>query len=333
MVPRTYGQIKDELARVSGIAGMTVTDPRLLRYVNLALETLFTRADFPGRTQLYRFEQFENRVALPYGLAAIERAAVDEVPINLVNRWYEFLRGGPGVQFTQKNTNRLIDRGESAVARQPNGTELYLRIYSYADERVGGVRPKVRITGYDADGKWIRTQTSAGWIDGFELELVGDQATNYQTSPMKVTHIVSIVKPVTKARIGLFYWHQPLDQEYIAGEVPHSVENSAFRIYELPSVCTGTTVTMQALCRRRFVPISADSDQMPITSIPALRYMLMGIAAHEAKDLTNAAQFITLAIEQLVTESTYYFPTPDTTPAVDVVNPELTAGTNDEYVQ
>lgn len=332
MIPRTYGQMKDELARVSGIAGITVTDPRLLRYVNLALEILFSRADFPGRTQLYRFEQFENRVALPYGLLAIERAAVDEVPINLVNRWYEFIRGGVGLQLTNKSTDRLIDRGESAVARQPNGTELYLRLYSYADERVNGARPRVRITGYDADGVWIRTQTSSGWIDGFELELAGDQANNYTTSPVKVSHIVSITKPVTRARVGIFYWHSTLDQLYIAGEIPHSVENSAFRIYELPSVCSGQIVTMQALCRRRLTPIIADSDLMPISSIPVLRYALMAIAAQEAKDLTNATQFLTLAIEQLTTESAYYYPEPDTTPAINVVNPNLMSGDNDEHV-
>lgn len=309
----TYGQLKDSLARVSGFSGMRTDSTRLLEVVNQAQRDLFfSGMDLPWVTQIYCFSLFENRIALPQRFAAIDKLCFDYTPISLMNQWYEFISDGPGPQINTDSrwVSVAIDRGTSPVARQPSEA-MYLRVYSYEDERSsGGVRPTILIKGYDADGKWVRSQSTSGvWSDGVTVELCGDSSTNYADTPVKFSSISEITKDATNGRVGLYYVDNTDSSVlYVAGELEHDTLSSSFRIYDLPANGSNATTAVQALCRLKFREVAEDTDTLIIPSVSAMKYMIMSLADIEAKKFNTAATLRQMSYDALAKEIAYFYP-------------------------
>lgn len=316
MVARTFGDVKEQLKRVAGQSGLRVDDARLVEYTNLAVERLLAECENPvGSLHRIKLCQYDRILALPSAYERLVKFSVDRGQVPVVNSWYEFLDYGPGHQDKISSVNVAIDRGESPIIRDLPSAGVLIRAYSYADERVDAVRPKIKVYGYDQYGVWVRTETEGVWSDGIELELRGDAATNYHESTVKFSKISSVVKPVTNGVVEL----HAID-EYgttaLLGRYSHKETNPSYRIYFAPGIdkCEGSVV--HAVCRVRYQDIKSDSDLMLITSLPALRIAMRAIALEDSDKALDALALWRVAASILHKEAKHYYGSAN--PPVDV---------------
>lgn len=315
MIKRTWADVKTELARVAGQAGVRADGDSLRNYANLAQERLITAGEWPFCYARLKFAQYEGLIALPSEFEALIKADVDRSPVKVFDRWYEFLEYGPGQQDKQGWTASAIDRGESPVYRQPGATAQVVRVTAAVDELVGDERRTVTILGYDGSGEWVRTEVDGVWQDGETVELKGDQEENYADTETLFKVITQVIKPATNGAVSISYINE-FEEETIAARYRHNEVNPTYRTYFLPSIATDTTALVHALVRRRFTPVAADSDLLLVTSLPALRLGVIGIAQQDAGKTVEAEQTFAIAAGILREEAKLYSGSPK--PPLDV---------------
>lgn len=286
---RTYGEIKSQLARVAGQSGLSVGDTRLLEMVNEAQERLCTLGEWDEMYDRIRFCQYEGLVALPVEYSNITAVVIEGRPHELTDPWFEFVSAGPGPVTSQYEV--AIPRGEAPVYRQSRDVPRYIRVYSSADERTDGVRPTVRICGLDENGHWVRTEVNGVWQDGENVELRGDDVTNYATTTHKFSKVTFVEKARTNGHVVLHYIDD-LDVETQAARYNHYDVNPTFQIYHIPTIGDDSTKCLQARVRRRVSPITQDSDLMTISNITALKHAIKAVGfSDQGKDVESETSY------------------------------------------
>lgn len=303
---KTYGEVKTTLSRVASQVGLNVNDARLLELVNEAQERLSNEGEWPWMYERIRFCQYESLVALPCEYESMTSVVLDGSPIPMTDPWYEFVEGGPGPQdgdSTQYNV--AIPRGESPVYRQSGDEPRKLKVYSSVDERTDGVRATIRVYGYDHLGIWVRTETDGVWEDGEEIDLRGDDATNYAISTNFFTRITFVKKARTNGYVVMNYIDD-LNVETQAGRYQYFDVNPSFRMYHLPYICDETTELVQARVRRRLLPLEVDTDPMTITNISALKHAVKAVSLGDQGKDSDAETSFMVATQILMKEAKLY---------------------------
>ncbi len=301
MIQRTYGQNKAELARVAGATGMSVSDPRVLERTNLAVQELLDTGDYPNVVDrwLFRADQHTGLVALPYMLDRLMQCTVDAVPDMIVSPWFEFVQYGPGTQddFDSRGNLRrnwtmdIFDRGEMPVVTPiPDAVDVptgpwVLRVYATVDEASGA---QMNIRGLDTAGLIIRSQpdgTAGDWITGIDVDI--DNGVPYVETTQEFSKITAIKKPETNGYVRLTAWNGT-DEVELSNYAYQETEPS-YRHYYIPRIHNqGVDGVRQkillARCRKRFVPITEDDDQMIIGNINALKSMMVALWKRDAGD-------------------------------------------------
>ncbi len=306
MIKRTLKELRPELTRVAAMTGLTASDPRFVTKLNLALEELFNEGDWPGVVDRYRFTTYGGLVVIPGDLDRIMQVAFDATPVEMRQEWFEFLQFGPGVQDGNTWFDAMIDRGETCLFREIPDVGYKLKVKGRVDEREDGVRPKIRILGYDENRRWIRTADGDGVLqDGFEVEIDGDSGSKAVTTNAAITGIVGVQKPVTKGFVDFYSVKDGEADYHIATYAPRETTPS-YRQYTIPFVASDDTASVIARCRRRFVPVVNDTDVVPISNLPALESMVMAIQKREAEDYAGYAALKSIAVDLLNKEANAY---------------------------
>ncbi len=312
MIKRTLGDVKSELRRVAGQAGLKADDSRLIDYINLATERLLAKSrTIVGTLHRLKFCQHGGIVALPAKYQRLVQGSVNRKNTLVVGQWYEFMDYGPGQQDTPcgadaNKVSAFIDHGESPVIRQSTDKPRLVRVYGYADERTAGVRPKILVKGYDEYGLWVRTDDGAGnYTDGELIEVNGDAADNWATSTKKFSKIDQIVKPVTKDKVEVYFYDADYAKTYLAGRYDSWETNPTFRLYHFPQA--QHEVLIHALCKLRFKKVVHDDDPLIIPSLPALRYAMRALAKEDGDEYAPANDLWELAAQTLRDEAREYY--------------------------
>lgn len=325
MLRRTYGSIKDALARVCAASGMVASDTRVRQWTNLAIEELLNETDsgWPSAVDRLRFRIELCKFVLPSDYDRCLYLTVCGNPVQMQSPFYEFVGYGlelinyPGPQTEDQYNRRyygVLDKDATATFRDipATGGPYFPRVYGLADERVDGVRPVMNIQGYDADNNWVRTSNGSGdYIDGVDIPINGDTAPYYIESTQSFSYITQTSKPITKKNVEVWVSTGPSDTD------PTYIVQSAwkdttpfYREYSIPNVLWPnsniTERTIIARCRRRFVPIVEDSDFLLITNLPALQSMVQAIYYREAKDPDSYMKFKLVAVDLLKKEAKAY---------------------------
>lgn len=307
MIKRTLKEVRPELSRVAAVTGLSVTDARFITKLNLAIEELINEGDWPGVVDRYRFTAYGGMVVLPGDLDRIMHVAFDRTPVEMREEWYEFLQFGPGVQDGNTWLDVMIDRGETCLFRDIPDVGYKLKVVGKSDERDDDdERPKIRILGYDEDGRWIRTPDGDGVMqDGFEMEINGDTDPKETVTAAAITGIESVQKPVTKGFVSLYAVKTGESDYHLATYGPRETTPS-YRRYLIPFLPADQTSSVLARCRRRFVPIIADTDVLMISNLPALEAMMMAIQKREADDFGGYGAHKAIARDLLTKEANAY---------------------------
>lgn len=274
--------------------------------VNIVQERLCPEGEWPFLFARLKFRQYEGILALPSEYETLIRADLDREHLRMQDAWFEFVHDGPGQQdVPYRMPGIAIDSGESCVVRQPGSTAHAVRVYAYRDERVNGVRPYVRVFGYDEYNVWVRSKVGDEWVDGIDLPLNGDTNPNYATSTIKFSRVTQILKPRTVGDLLMVYV-DTAGTESFAGRYSHRDTSPSFRIYRLPGILDGDTKLVHALVKKRVRPIQCGSDELLVTNLSALRFGLMALAAEDKGDIQGSLGFLASAVDVLRKETRAY---------------------------
>jgi hypothetical protein len=165
MIRRTYGSVKDQLARVTQ-NGMCADNPQLLARTNEAQERLLNKGLYAGTYGRYSVCVYGGCITLPREFESILGYNYDGAPAQVYNQWYEFMANGPGTSPAGA-WRQLQDRGFVPSFR-PLDSQKYIRVYTDLAEDATST---ILFRGSDTYNNRVQTQENGVYIDGERLNL------------------------------------------------------------------------------------------------------------------------------------------------------------------
>lgn len=314
----TLSQAKTFLAPFVG-SGLASNNPKVIDAINEAIMRLLPKLPAEGTIGRIRFYINNGTITMPREVHSLLTVCVDDVPVNVFNKWYEFLNYGPGgMDANDSSSNDFIDLGDGFCTHSDIHTARQILAVAGDDEQ----DKSIRIMGYDENGEEVRTNGQPG-----------EQVLLKKNFPLYTEHkfsaITSVVKPVTKGYVYLSaYSPDPLERFDLATYHPDET-NPYYRRYRVTAICqcktaltncalcaykdtcraysncalTGTEYippyTATALVKLRYLPLTYDTDPLLIQNLPAIKMMLQAIRRLDAGEFPTGKAFETSAVELL----------------------------------
>jgi len=165
MIRRTYGSVKDQLARVTQ-NGMCADNPQLLARTNEAQERLLNKGLYAGTYGRYSVCVYGGCITLPREFESILGYNYDGAAAQVYNQWYEFMANGPGMSPAGA-WRQLQDRGFVPSFR-PLDSQKYIRVYT---DLIEDATSTILFRGSDTYNNRVQTQENGVYIDGERLNL------------------------------------------------------------------------------------------------------------------------------------------------------------------
>jgi len=165
MIRRTYGSVKEQLARVTQ-NGMCADNPQLLDRTNEAQERLLNKGLYAGTYARYSVCVYGGCITLPREFESILGYNYSGAPAQVYNQWYEFMANGPGMS-TVGAWRQLQDRGYVPCFRSIE-SQKYIRVYT---DLIEDATSTILFRGSDTYNNRIQTQENRAYIDGERLNL------------------------------------------------------------------------------------------------------------------------------------------------------------------
>lgn len=274
------------------------TREEFIRVLNEVCERFISSGKWLGTTEVIDFDASQGRIALPKNFSTILAAQIQDKPARLFGRFHEFVVGGPGFinPETGVGLSMLVDEGDGFPIEKALGQPSRLVIQTTdPDDAYDPLDPntigKMFIKGYG-------TATAAtGANEMLELEVPLPSPSSPFVSTEVFSRITSIIKPVTNGDVVLYAWDAadldpaPTPTELIPLSVFVPTDTvPSFRRYKVSSI--NPDMTVRAVCKRRFVPIRGDKDEVIVPSnIGALKLGLMAVNYENKNDLERAQDF------------------------------------------
>jgi hypothetical protein len=232
--------------------------------------------------------------------------------------WAQFIQYGPGEPEDRNQYNvswcdnlsirdlgevptRLIQLGEYTDAAGPWNLRVYANT---AVNETPGLTMNVQ--GMLGD-EMVRTEVDGVWIDGENISITS--GSSYVQSAMQFDTITAVVKPVTNGYVRLAAWNGTVEID-LSNYEPSETNPSYHRYYSAwlhrLQANDERLRKVRARCRRRFVPIAQDNDELTITNINALKAGLIGQWKRDAGNLEQAEYYMGKAIQILEKEAKAY---------------------------
>lgn len=323
MILLTYGQAKAEIARVSGVSGMSVNDPRVIDRANIAVYELMSEGDFPNVVDQWHIRSLDGHIVLPTFLDRLMQINVGGVPTTIASPWYQFVAYGPGTREDSPacdfgrfwcDESMITDLGEhpTQVLLPESGGPWNLRVITNVDETIvvdGTSEPPVcTIQGLDGSGNIIRTQVDGAWINGEQVAL--DFTQPYVETVNQFSAITAFTKPATNGPIELDLWDgtsQSLLSNYVFSDTNPSYHHYFSRWLQNLNVASDSPWrVVRARCRKRYVPVVEDTDELIISNLPALKEMVIAVWKREADNLESYAAHKQTAVDLMKKEANAY---------------------------
>ena len=165
MIRRTYGSVKEQLARVTQ-NGMCADNPQLLARANEAQERLLNKGLYAGTYGRYSVCVYGGCITLPREFESILGYNYGGSPAQVYNQWYEFMANGPGITRAG-DWRQMIDRGYVPCFRSIEA-QKFIRVYT---DLIEDVTSTILFRGSDTYNNRIQTVENGVYIDGERLNL------------------------------------------------------------------------------------------------------------------------------------------------------------------
>lgn len=282
----THLRVKEALAH-------KCTASRLDYRLNRVYERLLTNGKFLGSMQRLAIAAPYGQLTLPRQFLSVEGVIVNGDSFDIANRWYEFLPGrGTGYSLAA-----LRDLGDGwAVMHTPQQEETNTPTIAVQEFPAGGT-----LTVTHAD-----TEEHPVTFEG--LDATG-MVINSLTIALKDTPTACPFSRITRIHKDLDKDYYPVTVTFTDAAAVDTViaimepgeEETYYRRYmiDIFACSQNPDVAVVALCKRRHVEITRDSDIVPINNISAIEKCLDALQYEDENDMTLAGQYMNTAIKIL----------------------------------
>lgn len=250
--------------------------------LNEVVEYFTYSGAWKGNTPKVTIPASDGFFTLPRWYQSVLVLRYQRVPRPIFSTFYEFSESGPGELLdTDAFYGVLADMGDGFATQSDIATAGTLRVTIGG---AGDAAKTIRLFGEDASGNVIYDSSgnqginittvnpSADTTQVFSL-VTGIQAPTNMTLPWTL----SVVNSGTPTQIGSYY----------PGETRPSYKR--YRVGQ-------TDEAIQTICRRRFVPLVAETDWVIPGNLRALRYGLKGLAFEKAGQIAEANSCFSTAL-------------------------------------
>lgn len=297
----TYADLKAAVDWAQ-VTNLCVTDSRFLQYLNQALPRLMNRGGYVGMFQKYAICTAGNFITLPRQFKTVEVMDVCKYPVQIRNRWFEFLENGPGRVTSQTDCagNNTYDRGRgfAGFSDLPYAqTKIRLVPTLGAD-----AQKTVTIRGTNSAGDYVLT--NSGNIDGEKMVLAFPHVDS--TTIWGKQEFRTVLKDKTKGFVKAYAYDWANDPgatnltQLALWEPSETLPD--YRRYEVPlitsikkcSSCQGAVdydcadVSVIVMARLQFIPIENDLDILPLGNVEAIKLAMLSVIKFERNDFDGA---------------------------------------------
>ena len=264
--------------------------------INEVCERFFVSGRWKGMIVEVALDATQVYVTLPRRCEAILGVTVQKTPRTPFSRWYSFVPGGPG-EISSGNYSGpdiVLDAGDNhPVFRDPpyEAFRLRVKVLSTSDRDTGNY---VVLKGTDTDGN---TVCSADGSEGLLLNLTAAENTTSQY----FSTITGVLKPLTNGYLTLWAVNAA-GQETQIGEYEPGETDIGYRRYSIMRADNSETPTVRALCKRRFIPVLSENDDIIPGNMGALKLGLISLKYEDTNDLERATEYFQRALSLLNAE-------------------------------
>jgi hypothetical protein len=199
MIRRTYGSVKEQLARVTQ-NGMCPDSSQLLARTNEAQERLLNKGLYAGTYGRYSVCVYGGCITLPREFESILGYNYGGAAAQVYNQWYEFMANGPGTSPAGA-WRQLQDRGFVPSFR-PLDSQKYIRVYTDLAEDATST---ILFRGSDSYNNRVQTIENGVYIDGERLNLSAGSGNS--------SVLVSGFATATSAANGVYAWYTTINSK------------------------------------------------------------------------------------------------------------------------
>lgn len=287
-------------------------DPRVINYINKAVELMTLVNDWANMQQIMSFVAYNGYLSLPPNVAVPLKFNVGGRTGQPYGRHYQFTYSGPGLNENWKyNGNALIDLGEFPTTYDvdPDNPQR-LALWSDASENIPF---SVTIRGFDENGMEVR---EANGSVGETITWSGnDDSTctiekDIKLTTHKFSQITQVSKNVSKGYTTICTIN---DSEVLDRVISciHPYETCPsyrrFQIYGNPGSNSDGYTIIRGLFRMTYAPVYLDDDPLIITLKNALILGVKAIRLYEADEYQKAAALEGVIERMLEKQASQYF--------------------------
>lgn len=264
--------------------------------INEVCERFFVSGRWKGMMVEVDLDATQGYVTLPRRCEAILGVTVNKAPRTPFSRWYSFVPGGPG-EISSGNysgPDLVLDAGDNhpVFRDSPYDTfRLRVKVPSTSDRDTGNY---VVLKGSDADGN---TVYSSDGSEGTFLDLTAAENTTTQY----FSSLTGVLKPLTNGYLTLWAVNAA-DEETQIGEYEPGETDIGYRRYSVKRADNSETPTVRALCKRRYVPVLSENDDIIPDNMGALKLGLISLKYEDTNDLERATEYFQRALSLLNAE-------------------------------
>jgi hypothetical protein len=264
--------------------------------INEVCERFFVSGRWKGMIVEVDLDASQGYVTLPRRCEAVLGITVAKAPRTPFGRWYSFVPGGPGQLdgSTYNGTDLVLDAGDShPVFRDPpyESFRLRVKVPSTSDRDTGNY---MVLKGNDAGGNSV---FGADGSEGLQLNLTAAENTTTQY----FSALTGVLKPLTNGYVTLWAVNASGAETQI-GEYEPGETNVGYRRYMVQRASGSEIPTVRALCKRRFVPVQSEHDDIIPDNMGALKLGLISLKYEDTNDLERSTEYFNKALSLLNAE-------------------------------
>jgi hypothetical protein len=235
-------------------------------------------------------------ITLPRRCESILGITVNKTPRIPYGRWYAYNPSGPGeVDITAYSGPDIVtDQGDGFATYKDSSYSSFrvrVKVPNTSDRNTGNY---VLVKGLDADGKTVYNSDGE---EGIAISLTASE----NTSTQYFSTIISVTKPPTLGFLTLWAVDSSSSETQI-GEYEPGETNIGYRRYNVVGCDSSETPTVRALCKRRFIPVVSETDEIVPSNMGALKLGLISLKYEDTNDLERSTEYFTKALSLLNAE-------------------------------
>lgn len=247
-------------------------DPDFLASLNRVCANLFDRGVWAGLTPIVDITVEDGHIVLPRFCLSVLGAQFDGIPVPTEGRYYEYSSEGPGQVEAESGLSNIIDVGETPLERELLADSVV------TVQSTGGSR-SVRLFGFDADGLEVNTNGVNGVVVAGTTG--GTDSTTVFSSITAVQLLSGTVPVMLKVGTRILASYRATGDD-----VP---------LYRRYKVSAPNVEAVRALCKRKFLPVSAVTDFVYPSNLTALKLGLLAEIWENQNDFKNSETYWGLA--------------------------------------